>query len=52
MPFHASDAKIPHMGETGATDALTFLGPHEIRHTPYIEERENDNPCSSYIGVQ
>jgi hypothetical protein len=26
-PCMHSVAKVPHMGETGATDVLTFLGP-------------------------
>jgi hypothetical protein len=28
-PFMHNDAKIPHMGATGGTDSLTFLGPRQ-----------------------
>jgi hypothetical protein len=45
-------AELPHMGETGATEALTFLALNEIRDTPANEERGNNDPCSSYIRVQ
>jgi hypothetical protein len=45
-------AKVPHIGEAGATDGSTFLGPNEIRGTPYNEERDNDDPCSFYVGVE